>query len=51
MLFSLTKCGKSCIMIDNLFINTKYFKNGEWASPCENCKITFENVYMPKKGN
>lgn len=36
---------------DNLFINTKYFKNGEWASPCENCKITFENVYMPKKGN
>ena len=36
---------------DDLFINTKYFKNGEWASPCKNCKITFENVYMPKKGN
>ena len=33
------------------YINTKYFKNGEWASPCKNCKITFENVYMPKKGN
>ena len=36
---------------DDLFINTKYFKNGEWASPCKNCKVTFENVYMPKKGN
>lgn len=36
---------------DEMYINTKYFKNGEWAPPCENCKITFGNVYMPKKGN
>ena len=34
---------------DNLFINTKYFKSGEWASPCRNCKIIFKNVYMPRK--
>ena len=33
--------------MDNIFINTKYFKDGIYAPPCKNCQITFEGVNMP----
>ena len=35
---------------NDMFINTKYFKTGKWAKPCQNCKVTFENIPMPVKG-
>ena len=27
--------------IDNIYLNTKYFSDGRWAEPCDNCKVTF----------
>lgn len=34
--------------LDNIFINTKFFSNGIYAKPCNNCQITFSGVNMPK---
>lgn len=33
---------------ENLFINTKFFSDGDYAEPCKNCRITFEGVRMAK---
>ena len=33
--------------IDNIFLNTKTVKTGEYAPPCDNCKITFNGFLMP----
>ena len=33
--------------LDNIFINTQIFRNGTYSPPCQNCRITFEGVYMP----
>lgn len=35
--------------IDRIFLNTKYFKDGTYAEPCANCKITFKGFAMPNK--
>lgn len=35
--------------LNNIFINTKYFKNGQYASPCRNCQVTFEGCLFPKQ--
>ena len=34
--------------LDNIFINTKVFRNGEYAPPCKNCEITFKGINMSK---
>ncbi|MCI9080100.1 MAG: hypothetical protein HFH68_14525 [Lachnospiraceae bacterium] len=34
--------------LKKIFINTKVFKNGEYAPPCRNCKITFKGCHFPK---
>ena len=36
--------------LDNIFINTKNFKNGLYAPPCKNCQVTFKGINMPKGG-
>ena len=36
--------------LDNIFINTKKFKDSTYAPPCKNCQITFEGVNMPQGG-
>jgi RHS repeat-associated protein len=33
--------------IDNIFLNTKTVKTGEYDTPCDNCKITFNGFLMP----
>ncbi|SHL03419.1 SUKH-3 immunity protein [Anaerocolumna jejuensis DSM 15929] len=33
--------------IDGIFLNTKTVKMGEYAPPCDNCKITFNGFLMP----
>ena len=35
--------------LDNIFINTKYFKDGKYALPCRNCQVTFEGCLFPKQ--
>ena len=35
--------------LDNIFINTKYFKDGKYALPCRNCQVTFEGCFFPKQ--
>lgn len=35
-------------ILDNIFINTKNFSNGTYATPCKNCQVTFKGVNMPK---
>ena len=49
-IYSANKALSNNVSWNDMFINTKYFASGIWAEPCNNCKITFENVYMPKKG-
>ena len=34
--------------MDNIFINTKVFRDGTYAPPCRNCQITFGGINMPK---
>lgn len=35
--------------LNNIFINTKNFKDGRYASPCRNCQVTFEGCLFPKQ--
>lgn len=35
--------------LDNIFINTKNYKDGVFAPPCRNCQITFNGVFMPER--
>lgn len=34
--------------IGDIFLNTKSFVTGEYAEPCNNCKITFKDFIMPR---
>lgn len=47
--YSVNNALKNGAEIDNVFINTKFFKNGEYAFPCRNCQVTFEECMFPKK--
>ena len=35
--------------LDNIFINTKFFKTVEYAEPCKNCQVTFEKCFFAEK--
>lgn len=48
-IYSVNNALQNQATLDNIFINTKYFKDGKYALPCRNCQVTFEGCLFPKQ--
>ena len=48
-IYSVNNALQNQATLDNIFINTKYFKDGKCALPCRNCRVTFEGCLFPKQ--
>ena len=48
-IYSVNNALQNQATLDNIFINTKYFKDGKYALPCRNCQVTFEGCFFPKQ--
>ncbi len=45
--YSVNNALKNGANLNELFLNTKYFKNGEYAPLCKNCQVTFKGIRIP----
>ena len=50
-IYSVNNALQNQATLDNIFINTKYFKDGKYALPCRNCQVTFEGCLFPNNRN
>ena len=48
-IYSVNNALQNQATLDNIFINTKYFKDGKYALPCRNCQVTFEGCLFPNR--